>query len=169
MEKHWYVFKVRQYNIPVFKEMLETAGIENFIPFRREKIREDDGKLNDRLRPLVLNYVFIRCDISAFDYGAYPFPVYPCFDCATCKPMIVPDVRMHDFMFIYDFSKKAMILCNDRLRRGDRVRVIKGEFAGIVGELVRIGGHRRVVVRLEGLFSLAVDTYLPKSYLEPLT
>ena len=38
--------------------------------------------------------------------------------------------------------------------------VIKGEFAGIEGELIRIKGHKRVVVRLEGAFSLAT-TYIP--------
>jgi transcription antitermination factor NusG len=47
------------------------------------------------------------------------------------------------------------------------VRVIKGEFAGIEGELVRIQGHKRVVVRLEGLFSL-VTTYIPSNFLETL-
>jgi ribosomal protein L24 len=60
-----------------------------------------------------------------------------------------------------------MRIANTELRRGDRVRVIKGDFAGIEGELVRIKGHKRVVVRLEGLFSLAT-TYIPSNYLEKI-
>jgi hypothetical protein len=36
---------------------------------------------------------------------------------------------------------------------------------GIEGELVRLQGHKRVVVRLEGVFSL-VTTYIPGEYLE---
>lgn len=35
------------------------------------------------------------------------------------------------------------------------MRVVAGTFAGIEGELIRIAGHRRVVVRLENLFSIA--------------
>ena len=70
-------------------------------------------------------------------------------------------------MFLLDFSEEAVHVSNENLRRGDRVRVIKGDFAGIEGELVRIKGHKRVVVRLEGLFSLAT-TYIPGSFLEKI-
>jgi transcription antitermination factor NusG len=52
------------------------------------------------------------------------------------------------------------------MKRGERVRVLKGEFAGIEGELIRIRGHKRVVVRLEGLFSMVAGNYIPKEYLE---
>lgn len=82
--------------------------------------------------------------------------------------MVVPERQMKDFIFLYDFSEHAILLSNENLKRGDRVRVLKGEFAGIEGELIRIKGHKRVVVRLEGLFSLAVDAYLPKSFLETI-
>jgi transcription antitermination factor NusG len=45
------------------------------------------------------------------------------------------------------------------------VRIIKGSFAGIEGELIRIKGHKRVVVRLEGIAAVAT-TYIPASFLE---
>ena len=68
-------------------------------------------------------------------------------------------------MFLLDFSESAVRIENANLKRGDRVRVVKGDFAGIEGELIRIKGHKRVVVRLEGLFSLAT-AYIPGAYLE---
>lgn len=74
---------------------------------------------------------------------------------------------MKDFKFLLNFTDEAVQISNQNLRRGDRVRVVQGEFAGIEGELVRIKGHKRVVVRLEGLFSLAT-TYIPGAYLEKL-
>ena len=83
----------------------------------------------------------------------------------TRQLLVVPDKQMQDFMFLLDFSEDAVQVLNENLRQGDRVRVIKGEFAGIEGELIRIKGHKRVVVRLEGAFSLAT-TYIPGSYLE---
>ena len=52
-----------------------------------------------------------------------------------------------------------------RLKRGDKVRIIKGDFAGIEGELIRMRGHKRVVVRLENVAALAT-TYIPASFLE---
>ena len=53
--------------------------------------------------------------------------------------------------------------CNRR--RGDKVCIIKGSFAGIEGELIRIKGHKRVVVLLEGVAAVAT-TYIPASFLE---
>jgi transcription antitermination factor NusG len=70
-------------------------------------------------------------------------------------------------MFLQDFSDKTFILPNpENLQGGEKVRVIKGEFAGIEGELYRIKGHKRVVVRLEGLASLAMGNYIAKECLE---
>ncbi len=83
----------------------------------------------------------------------------------TRQLLVVPDKQMQDFMFLLDFSEDAVQVLNENLRQGDRVRVIKGEFAGIEGELIRIKGHKRVVVRLEGAFSLAT-TCIPGAYLE---
>jgi transcription antitermination factor NusG len=74
---------------------------------------------------------------------------------------------MQDFMFLLDFSENIMRISNASLKRGDKVRIIKGDFAGIEGELIRVKGHKRVVVRLEGLFSVAT-TYIPGEYLEKI-
>ena len=76
----------------------------------------------------------------------------------TRQLLVVPDKQMQDFMFLLDFSEDAVQVLNENLRQGDRVRVIKGEFAGIEGELIRIKGHKRVVVRLEGAFSCLLYT-----------
>lgn len=168
MEKQWYVFKTYQHNIPKVKEILAALEIECFVPFRKEKIEKNNGIFIERLCPLVLNYFFIKCSIDKFRYNIFPFSVYPCYDSATSAYMIIKDKTMADFMFMHDFSANAMILSNENLKHGDHVRILKGQFAGIEGELIRIKGHKRVVVRLEGLFSLAVDTYLPKSFLEKL-
>ena len=63
---------------------------------------------------------------------------------------------------------KAFIdVVTEQLKKGDKVRVIKGDFAGIEGELIRVKGHKRVVVRLEGVVSLAT-AYIPGSFLEKI-
>ena len=79
--------------------------------------------------------------------------------------LIVPDKQMHDFMFLLDFSPSGIEVLNKNLKRGDRVRVIKGPLQGLEGELVRLMGHKRVVIRLEGVVSIATS-YIPGSFLE---
>jgi transcription antitermination factor NusG len=79
---------------------------------------------------------------------------------------VIPDKQMQDFLFLHNLPGKAILLSHpEDLHGGEKVRVLKGEFEGIEGELYRIQGHKRVVVRLRGLASLAT-TYIPGEYLE---
>ena len=90
----------------------------------------------------------------------YGYPMRYLRDFSTRSLLRVPDKQMEDFIYLVDRHE------ND-LKRGDRVRVVAGTFAGIEGELIRIAGHRRVVVRLENLFSIAT-VFIPGGYLEKI-
>lgn len=81
--------------------------------------------------------------------------------------LIIPDKQMEDFMFLLDFSTDGVEVLNKDLKRGDRVRVIKGPLLGLEGELVRLKGHKRVVIRLDGVASIATS-YIPSSFLEKI-
>ena len=81
--------------------------------------------------------------------------------------LIIPDKQMEDFMFLLDFSTDGVEVLNKDLKRGDRVRVIKGPLLGLGGELVRLKGHKRVVIRLDGVASIATS-YIPSSFLEKI-
>ncbi|MDR0559182.1 MAG: hypothetical protein LBG92_03370, partial [Prevotellaceae bacterium] len=84
------------------------------------------------------------------------------------KPRVIPDRQMQNFMILHNFADRTFPLPEpEKLRGGERVRVTGGDFAGIEGELYRIKGHKRVVVRLGNLTSIATD-YIPKEYLEKI-
>jgi transcription antitermination factor NusG len=128
---------------------------------------ERNGKRIRKERPQVVGFLFVRTDYRT----ALSLPEKSMItinylrNLETKSLLIVPDKQMQDFMFLLDFSETTIRIDNNHLKRGDRVRVIKGEFAGIEGELIRIQGHKRVVIRMEGLFSVAT-TYIPGNYLE---
>lgn len=83
------------------------------------------------------------------------------------RSLIIPDKQMEDFMFLLDFSTDGVEVLNKDLKRGDRVRVIKGPLSGLEGELVRLKGHKRVVIRLDGVASIATS-YIPSSFLQKI-
>ena len=165
---NWYAAKVKYQTERKMKSWLDGQSIENFIPFRIVTI-EQNGKKIEREKPVVPGLLFIRTNYQT----ACTLPDESSIKMVYLRNLenhqllIIPDKQMQDFMFLLDFSESAVRIVNTNLRRGDRVRVIKGDFAGIEGELVRIKGHKRVVVHLEGLFSLAT-TYIPSSYLEKI-
>ncbi|MDR1199185.1 MAG: UpxY family transcription antiterminator [Prevotellaceae bacterium] len=152
----WYVAKVKYRTEKKIKQYLEKEGIEHYIPLQEEK-------------PLLPCTIFIRTDYER----ALSLPV-ECgctidylYNTDTTKLRVVPDKQIEDFMFLQDFSERTILLTHpEDLKGGERVRVIKGEFTGIEGELYRIQGHKRVVVRLEGLVSVAMGSYIAKECLE---
>jgi transcription antitermination factor NusG len=163
---NWYAARIKYQTEKIIKVWLGEKEIEHFIPFHTV-VMERNGKRIKKEKPLITGLLFVRTDYRT----ALSLPkeskmsISYLRNLETKKLLIVPDKQMQDFMFLLDFSKTTIRIENNNLRKGDRVRVIKGDFAGIEGELIRVKGHKRVVVRLEGLFSLAT-TYIPGEYLE---
>ena len=166
-ELHWYVANTCRQEKKI-KQRLDSMGIENFIPFQQNarKIHGVDKLIEV---PVIPNLVFIHTTFKSCMslIQEYAFDMRYLRDRETGNFLIVPDKQMNDFMFLLDFSKEMVEVVNENLKKGDKVRVIKGDFAGIEGELIRVKGHKRVVVRLEGVVSLAT-AYIPGSFLEKI-
>ena len=166
-ELHWYVANTCRQEKKI-KQRLDSMGIENFIPFQQiaRKIHGVDKLIEV---PVIPNLVFIHTTLKTCMslIQEYAFDMRYLRDRETGNFLIVPDKQMNDFMFLLDFSKEMVVVVNENLKKGDKVRVIKGDFAGIEGELIRVKGHKRVVVRLEGVVSLAT-AYIPGSFLEKI-
>ena len=165
---NWYAARVKYQTERKMKSWLDEQTVENFIPFRAVWV-EHNGSKRKREKPIVPGLLFIRTNFQTACNlpGESRIKMVFLRNLETHELLIVPDKQMQDFMYLLDLSESAVRIENANLRRGDRVRVIKGDFAGIEGELIRIKGHKRVVVRLEGLFSLAT-TYIPGAYLEKI-
>lgn len=166
-ELHWYVANTCRQEKKI-KQRLDSMGIENFIPFQQiaRKIHGVDKLIEVPVIPnLVFIYTTFKSCMSLIQ--EYAFDMRYLRDRETGNFLIVPDKQMNDFMFLLDFSKEMVEVVNENLKKGDKVRVIKGDFAGIEGELIRVKGHKRVVVRLEGVVSLAT-AYIPGSFLEKI-
>ena len=154
----WYVAKTYRQERKI-KDLLARMGIEHFVPFH-QVVKEINGKRKKVEEPFVNGLIFVRgnkksCIELINEYG---YPMRYLRDFSTRSLLRVPDKQMEDFIYLVD---------RHDLKRGDRVRVVAGTFAGIEGELIRIAGHRRVVVRLENLFSIAT-VFIPGGYLEKI-
>ncbi|WP_099292524.1 MULTISPECIES: UpxY family transcription antiterminator [unclassified Butyricimonas] len=165
---HWYVAYTRVNQELFIKKKLDELGIENFLP-REEQVRDTPlGRRTIRVL-LIHGMIFIRTDkVTSFSLiNEHSLNIVYLKDIEGRRSLIVPDKQMEDFMFLLDFSPAGIEILNKDLKRGDRVRVIKGPLLGLEGELVRLRGHKRVVIRLEGVASIATS-YIPGSFLEKI-
>lgn len=166
-EEGWYVAKTYRQERKI-KELLTRMGVKHFIPFH-ETVKEIGGKRKKVEVPFISGLIFVHgrkkeCISLINDYG---YPMRYLRDFSSRSLLRVPGKQMEDFIYLVEQHENEIEILPHDLRRGDRVRVVAGGFAGIEGELVRIAGHRRVVVRIDNLFTVAT-VYIPGSYLEKI-
>ena len=165
---NWYAAYTRVNQELIIKKKLDELGIENYLP-QEEQVR-DTLLGRKKIRVILIHgMIFIRTDkATSFSLlNDYLLNIVYLKDRENRHSLIIPDKQMQDFMFLLDFSTEGVEVLNKDLKRGDRVRVIKGPLQGLEGELVRLKGHKRVVIRLEGVASIATS-FIPGSFLEKI-
>ena len=165
---HWYAAYTRRNREFAVKERLDKLGVENFLP-TEELVRETPFGRKKAMVPLIHGMIFIRTDkeTSFSLLNDYSLRIVYLKDIEGRHSLIIPDKQMADFMFLLDVASKGIEVLNKHVKKGDRVRVVKGPLAGLEGELMRIRGHKRVIIRLEGVASIATS-YIPGSFLEKI-
>ncbi|MEG1737745.1 MAG: UpxY family transcription antiterminator [Odoribacter sp.] len=163
---YWFALRTRHQHEKRVVAHLTSLGVTCYAPFRTER-RQWSDRMQSVEVPLIPSLVFVH---TTFDdantlLSDPVLSVNYMIDTITGQRLVVPDRQMELFMRLTQLQQEGLTLLDNHLKPGDRVRVIEGEFKGIEGELIRIKGHKRVVVRLEGLFALAT-TYIPGEYLE---
>ncbi len=171
-EKVWYAIRVTYNRELRVKEDLDARGITNFVPmqYRRE---ERKGVMVKRLVPSVHNLIFIHITPSDMrDYKmSTDLPIRYIMDRETHKPITVPAREMESFIKVAGTYDEKLIYLNPDpgdFAKGERVRIIGGQFAGAEGVFVRVKGDRRVLINVEGLVAVAT-TFVHPSMIEKIT
>lgn len=163
---NWYAAYTRVNQELIIKKRLDELGVENYLPMQ-ELVKETSKGRKKIQSVLVHGLIFIHTDRATSFSLINEYGMNICYlkDRGSRYSLVVADKQMEDFMFLLDFSTDGIEIINKDLKRGDRVRVIKGPLVGLEGELLRLRGHKRVVVHLEGVVSIATS-YIPGAFLE---
>ncbi len=148
-ERFWFVLHTKSRFENVVFEGLSKKSMEVFLPKIRVRSRRRDRKKMIHV-PIFPGYVFVRTDLDPYEHveivkttGAVrlignlqgPVPV-PAEAIESLRIMVATD---------------DAITTGYRFQEGDRVMVLTGPFAGVVGIFSRYGGQGRVVVNIEVL------------------
>lgn len=158
-------------------DYLASRGIPVFIPrhYREDKIT---GRVE--LVNAVKNVLFVHSTVNEIkEYiGSPELPFFHHFYyCQTETerrlnvpriPIAIPDRQMESFMrwFDTDDADKYFRPKEWTCFEGEKVRIIGGDFIGMVGNVVNIAGHRRVGVNISQ-FGFIATSYIPRNMLEP--
>ena len=127
-----------------------------------------------KLVPAIHNLVFVRTSRSRIDAiketRGILLPIRYIMDRECHSPIVVPDSQMRSFMAVSGNYDQAVLYFEPSelsIRKGTRVRITGGIFAGVEGEFVRVRNDRRVVVSIEGVMAVAT-TFVHPSFVEPI-
>ena len=167
-QKYWFAARTRdkqEFAVRRFLDKLiseENLDIDYYLPTRivisQLKYRRKRSEV-----PVIRNLIFIRatkqvaCDIS----NAQLFYMR---DLSTHSMLIVPNKQMEDFMFVMDLNPDGISFDVEPFAIGNKVKVIKGNFCGIEGEIATESNKTYVVIRIKGV--LVASVKVPKSYLK---
>lgn len=163
-ESHWYALRVFR-NMPRAKADFEKDGVETFIPYQVVESKHK-GTRYEKV-PLVESLIFVRTSaayVKAYRNSHIPGVMYY-RDLASGEPGAIPDVQMDVFRRVTSpLGSGARYFDNDRpeYHRGERVKILDGNYKGMEGNIFRVGRDRKVLVSIAGVCSLLISDIDPK-------
>jgi transcriptional antiterminator NusG len=145
----WYVLHTRsRFENVVYQDLIKKS-FEAFLPKIRVRSKRKDRKLMISV-PLFPGYTFVKTDLNPHKHleivktvGAVRLIGNK--DC----PVPVPNEAIESLKIM--ISADEPVTTGNRFRKGDKILVVSGPFAGIVGYFLRHGTKGRVIVNIEAL------------------
>lgn len=179
IENHqWFVLRATYNRVEKDIETLEKNVAHVYIP-KHYVIQNKNGKKKRVLEPLLPNLVFVystQCHLeelfreeNELDHlrfyrdktkdGSQQDEKHP--------PVVVPYYEMLNFIKLTSVESEHIKLVEPEhfhYKSGDMVRIVDGDFSGVVGRVARIAGQQRVAVEINGLCIVAT-AYIPKKFI----
>ena len=145
------------------KSELETKGFEVFLPLLKERRKWSDRKKWVEF-PLFKSYIFVRTETKNTLF-------------VLQTPGVVTVVKFGgEVAIVQDKSIQAIKLmieggyrpiATDYFVKGDPVQVKEGPLKGLVGEVTRIDGHDRLLIRVDAI-QHSVSVHIDRAFLKSI-
>ena len=174
----WFVLRATYNRVEKDIETLKKSVAYVYIP-KHHVIQNKKGKKKRVLEPLLPNLVFVYSTQSHLeelfreenDLNYLRFYRDKTKDVSQQDekhpPVVVPYYEMLNFIKLTSVDSEHIKLVEPEhchYKSGDKVRIVEGDFAGVVGRIARIAGQQRVVVEMKGVCMVAT-AYIPKSFI----
>ncbi len=178
--KTWFPMRVTYHREMKVKVELDLLGIENFVPMRYKVVESQNGgdtELRRVLVPAISNLIFVRStqermsELKRRNEVLEPLR-YMMDHTATGEHtiMTVAGREMENFMRVASRTDDSVIFLDNETvvgKEGKRVEIMGGAFEGVTGVIRRVKRCKRVVVKIEGVASVAI-AYVPAGMLKEI-
>jgi transcription elongation factor/antiterminator RfaH len=149
LERLWYVLHTKSRHEKVVNDLLLKKSVEAYLPLVTVRSKRRDRKAMIRV-PLFPGYVFVKTDLQPQSHLEVVQTAGAVRLIGNKQgPLPVPGESINSLQIMVDSNHP--VTTGHRLKTGDKVMVVYGPFAGVVGTFVRYGGKGRVIVNIEAL------------------
>ena len=175
----WFVLRTRYGRELKAKRLLLEAGVDTYVAMKYAK-KMKNGNVKRTKVPMIPNIVFVYCTRETLNTvvkkPSPPSEIVKLYLNKTAPPEsngLHPPVEvnppiMSNFIKATLIDNKHTMMVNPNqchFKGGDKVRVIDGEFKGVVGRVARVSGQQRVIIEIDNVGLLAT-AYIPSACLE---
>ena len=145
----WYVLHTKSRFENVVNDGLDKKSIEVFLPKVTVRSKRRDRKAMIRV-PLFPGYLFVKTDLAPQSHLEIVKTVGAVRLIGSKQgPVPVPEDTIDSLKIM--ITTDHPITTGTHIKKGDKVLVVRGPFAGVTGTFIRYGGKGRVVVNIEAL------------------
>lgn len=156
-KKKWLVAYVKMHHEKRVRDKLTDLGVENFLPVQTE-IRQWSDRKKKIESVLIPMMIFVRVNTEEqHTVITQPSVLRYLVLRGEHAPTEIPENQMDQFRFMLDFSEQPVNFNTDKLRTGEKVKVIKGPLSGLEGELVNVEGKSNIAIRIAQLGCAVVE------------
>ena len=165
----WFVAIVRCNTEKKVADRLSEAGYKTYVPLQREERVWRNGRKKIVDRVVIPSMVFVNCnETQRREIVGYSFINRFMIDRAAAhtptgmKPFaVIPEWEIQKLRFIVENSPSPVTVSDSSYRKGEKVRIVRGNMKGLEGEVEDADGlHSRLVISLDilGNARLMIDT-----------
>lgn len=177
--KKWHVLRVTYHREQKAFDYLLSMGLQVYMPMQYS-IRTENGRKHRIKTPLIPNILFVYTEPETINqhikgkfsvsFITYYYNHFQKLPDGKNPPLVVPYHDMMNFIRVTATDNEHVRMVQPHqchYKGGEKVRVVDGDFAGVVGRVARVSGQQRVVVELEGV-CLVSTAYIPTAFLRKM-
>ena len=150
--KKWYAVYTAPRAEKKVAERFTEASIEYYLPLKTVR-RQWSDRIKKVEVPVINGYIFVRITPKQVQevlqvFGAISFVR---MNRENNAPAAIPDEQIRQLRFMCDYSDESVDISMENIKPGEKVIVVKGNMTGLMGELVRIDGKHKVLIRIDHL------------------
>jgi transcription antitermination factor NusG len=175
----WYVLYASNGKAAKVKPYLEAASIEYFFPYYYKDVKIGRSEQYDCVAlPLLGNLIFAKSSKQILDPVLKEVKLKLAItsdlyyrDYGDKRMITISEQQMRNFIAVAKNGPEQVVYFSNEevnLRKGVKVKITGGTFAGVEGLFMRIKGNKRLVVSIPNMFSVATE-YIPACYVQPIS